>query len=191
MRAPLHSAGSIRVPEPALFAHRRTLPIVIGVVLLHGVALWALHLFREQLPARRWLAVQSWTAFGLLVAGFAGAGQLTTLAETHLYADEIVHAESTPYQRIVVTRWRDDLRLFLNNNLHVVHHMHPAVPWYRLPAVYRDNADHYRRRNDHYVYRNYAEIFRRYLFAAKDPVPHPLMDGHEVAEPAAASARAV
>ncbi|MGB8250580.1 MAG: polyamine aminopropyltransferase [Azonexus sp.] len=87
-----------------------------------AVALWALHLFREQLPARRWLAVQSWTAFGLLAAGFAGAGQLTTLAETHLYADEIVHAETTPYQRIVVTRWRDDLRLFLNNNLQFSSH---------------------------------------------------------------------
>ncbi|MGB8053671.1 MAG: polyamine aminopropyltransferase, partial [Azonexus sp.] len=91
-------------------------------VLNVAVALWALHLFREQLPARRALAVQSWTVFGLLVAGFAGAGQLTTLAETHLYADEIVYSETTPYQRIVVTRWRDDLRLFLNNNLQFSSH---------------------------------------------------------------------
>ena len=66
-----------------------------------AVALWALHLFRDQLPARRWLAVQTWAAFGALAAGFAGAGQLTTLAEAHLYADDIVHAETTPYQRIV------------------------------------------------------------------------------------------
>ncbi|MBP5996955.1 MAG: polyamine aminopropyltransferase [Azonexus sp.] len=91
-------------------------------VLNVAVALWALHLFREQLPARRALAVQSWTAFGVLVAGFAGAGQLTTLAETHLYADEIVYSETTPYQRLVVTRWRDDLRLFLNNNLQFSSH---------------------------------------------------------------------
>jgi spermidine synthase len=34
-----------------------------------------------------------------------------------LYGDEIVLARTTPYQRIVVTRWKDDLRLFLNNNL--------------------------------------------------------------------------
>ncbi len=87
-----------------------------------GVALWALHLFRAQLPARPWLAVQSWASFAVLLAGFAGAGQLTTLAESHLYADEIVHAESTPYQRLVVTRWRDDLRLFLNNNLQFSSH---------------------------------------------------------------------
>jgi spermidine synthase len=91
-------------------------------VLNVGVALWALHLFREQLPARRGLLLQSWAVFGLLVAGFAGAGQLTTFAEAHLYADEIVHTETTPYQRIVVTRWRDDLRLFLNGNLQFSSH---------------------------------------------------------------------
>ncbi|MBU3696090.1 polyamine aminopropyltransferase [Dechloromonas sp.] len=87
-----------------------------------AVALWALHLFRDQLPARRGLLLQSWSAFVVLVAGFAGAGQLTTLAESHVYADDIVHAESTPYQRIVVTRWRDDLRLFLNGNLQFSSH---------------------------------------------------------------------
>ncbi|MBS1158958.1 MAG: Spermine synthase [Proteobacteria bacterium] len=87
-----------------------------------AVALWALHLFRAQLPARRWLAIQSWAAFAILAAGFAGAGQLMTLAEAHLYADEIIYAETTPYQRIVVTRWHDDLRLFLNNNLQFSSH---------------------------------------------------------------------
>ncbi len=87
-----------------------------------AIAFWALHLFRDQLPARRWLGVQSGAALLALLAGFAGAGRLTTLAETHVYADDIVHAETTPYQRIVVTRWRDDLRLFLNNNLQFSSH---------------------------------------------------------------------
>ena len=64
--------------------------------------------------------------------------------------------------------------LFLNNNLHVVHHMHPAVPWYRLWDYYRKNKDRYLARNDGYVYRSYAEIFRKYFFRRKDPVPHPL-----------------
>ena len=109
-----------------------------------AVALWALHLFRDQLPARRGLLLQSWSAFVVLVTGFAGAGQLTTLAESHVYADDIVHAESTPYQRIVVTRWRDDLRLFLNGNLQFSSHdeyryhealVHPGLA--RLPAARR------------------------------------------------------
>lgn len=64
--------------------------------------------------------------------------------------------------------------LFLNNNLHVVHHMHPGVPWYALPGLYRSRRSEYLERNMGYRYRNYAEITRSYLFRAKDPVPHPL-----------------
>lgn len=64
--------------------------------------------------------------------------------------------------------------LFLNNNLHVVHHMHPAVPWYRLQKLYRQNRARYLSRNDSYVYRSYAQVFRRHLIRTKDPVAHPL-----------------
>lgn len=64
--------------------------------------------------------------------------------------------------------------IFLNNNLHVVHHMHAAVPWYRLPKLYRANCDRYLSRNGDYRYRSYAEVMRRYFWRAKDPVPHPL-----------------
>lgn len=81
------------------------------------VALWALWLFRDQLTTAPWLRTQALTALGVLVLAFAAAGRLTSFAETQLYADDIVHAETSPYQRIVLTRWKDDLRLFLNNNL--------------------------------------------------------------------------
>ena len=64
--------------------------------------------------------------------------------------------------------------LFLNNNLHVVHHMHPAVSWYRLPALYQAHKARYLQRNQGYAYRSYAEIFRLYFLRAKDPVAHPL-----------------
>lgn len=64
--------------------------------------------------------------------------------------------------------------IFLNNNLHIVHHMHPKVPWYRLPALYHANRERYLGRNEGYLYRSYGEVFRRHLLRAKDPVPHPL-----------------
>lgn len=64
--------------------------------------------------------------------------------------------------------------LFLNNNLHVVHHMHPKLPWYRLPHVYFNNPERYLSRNDGYRFASYSEIFGRYFLRAKDPVPHPL-----------------
>ena len=81
------------------------------------VAAWALWLFRDQVPGLRWLRGQCIAAILTLVVGFIAADKLTTLAEDHLYTDEIVLTRTTPYQRIVLTRWKDDLRLFLNNNL--------------------------------------------------------------------------
>ena len=63
--------------------------------------------------------------------------------------------------------------LFLNNNLHVVHHMHPQVPWYRLPGVYARNPGRYLGRNGGYRFGSYRELFRKYLWRAKDSVPHP------------------
>ncbi|HYR05132.1 MAG TPA: polyamine aminopropyltransferase, partial [Gallionella sp.] len=81
-----------------------------------AVSVWTIHLFRAELPARA-LYMQCSLAALVLGAGLIGSDRLTSLAEESMYADRIVYTESTPYQRIVVTRWRDDLRLFLNGNL--------------------------------------------------------------------------
>ena len=77
--------------------------------------------------------------------------------------------------RTVVIEDRGPLALlFLNNNFHSVHHIHPHVAWYRLPRLYADNRAHYLLRNEGYVYRSYGQVLRAYFLAAKDPVPHPL-----------------
>lgn len=77
--------------------------------------------------------------------------------------------------RTVIVEDRGPLALlFLNNNLHMVHHMHPQVPWYRLPTLYRSRKATYVARNHGYVYRSYGEVFRRFLWRTKEPVAHPL-----------------
>jgi len=43
--------------------------------------------------------------------------QLTSFFEQQLYKEEIIYARQTPYQRIIVTRWADDVRLYLDGNL--------------------------------------------------------------------------
>lgn len=53
----------------------------------------------------------------LLVAGFAGAERIQRLAEVAAYEEPVIYAVSTPFQRIVLTRGGNDLRLFLNGNL--------------------------------------------------------------------------
>lgn len=53
----------------------------------------------------------------VLAFAFMNADRLTTLAEDALFADNIVYAKSSPYQRIVVTRGKTGYSLFLNGNL--------------------------------------------------------------------------
>lgn len=65
--------------------------------------------------------------------------------------------------------------LFLNNNLHFVHHANPRVAWYRLPALYRARRADYLAANDGYRFSGYGEVIRRYLFRPKSPVPHPYL----------------
>ncbi|MFV0358759.1 fatty acid desaturase [Tropicimonas sp.] len=78
--------------------------------------------------------------------------------------------------RTVIVEDRGPLALlFLNNNLHVVHHAHPGVPWYALPGLFRERRDAFLERNYGYRYASYGEVFSRYLLRRKDPVPHPLM----------------
>jgi fatty acid desaturase len=64
--------------------------------------------------------------------------------------------------------------LFLNNNLHIVHHMHPGVPWHALPRLYQRHREAYKQTNGAYIYRSYLQVFRHYFLRTKDPVPHPL-----------------
>lgn len=63
--------------------------------------------------------------------------------------------------------------LFLNNNLHVVHHDDPAIPWYRLPGVYRARRVRILRDNGGFVFAGYGDVARRYLFRVKDHPVHP------------------
>lgn len=58
--------------------------------------------------------------------------------------------------------------LFLNNNLHAVHHEAPRLAWFRLPARYRRDRAGYLARNGGYLWSGYAEIAARHLLTPKD-----------------------
>jgi len=87
-------------------------------VLNAGIALWgswllASHLGKKQLGLR--------IRAGLVIAGMlvalAFADRFTTYAEEQMYADPVVYTETSPYQRLLVTRGRAGFNLFLNGNL--------------------------------------------------------------------------
>lgn len=79
-----------------------------------GLALWAL---AERVVQPRALAAGIAVAFGVLVALAWRGEHFVRGAEALLYQDEVIYTAQTPYQRIVVTRRADDLRLYLNGGL--------------------------------------------------------------------------
>ncbi len=90
--------------------------ILFGIVNA-GVALWSTYLFRDQLPSRNLLRAGSFIVLALLGGGMLLADQISSAADNNLYADEVIFARNTKYQRIVLTKWKDDLRLFLASHL--------------------------------------------------------------------------
>ncbi len=98
------------------------------------VAAMSLWLFRAQL---RWPLVVFWAA--ALVAtgvGLGNAERIVSVVDAALYEDDVIFAETTPYQRITLTRFGERTRLYLNGSLqfdsydeHRYHEMlvHPAL----------------------------------------------------------------
>ncbi len=86
-------------------------------VLNAAVALWSTFLFKDQLGGRYALRAASVAVLAILGIGMGFADQVLNAADAQLYADEVILSRQTRYQRIVLTKWKDDLRLFLNGHL--------------------------------------------------------------------------
>jgi spermidine synthase len=108
------------------------------------VALWMTKLFQNVLKNAKLQALKAVLVLCLLLIGFGFSDRMTQWTEKRLFGDEIVHAESSQYQRLVVTRFKDDIRLHINGNLqfsskdeHRYHEalVHPALQ--TIPAAKR------------------------------------------------------
>jgi fatty acid desaturase len=72
--------------------------------------------------------------------------------------------------------------LFLNNNLHLVHHKAPGLAWYQLPQLMREKREEWLAMNNGYVFGGYFDILKQYAFRPKEPVVHPRSTGLRQAE---------
>jgi fatty acid desaturase len=135
---------------------------------------WLWHLL-ALVPVALWLGhVAQMPVWAYLLSAYMGL----SILKIRTFLEHQAHERARG--RTVIIEDRGILAfLFLNNNLHVVHHMHPRMPWYRLPGLYQENRARYLGRNGGYRYGSYGEIFRRYFLKAKDPVPHPLWHSPE------------
>jgi len=82
-----------------------------------AVALWSTFLFASQIPAARALRIMCFVVLLGLGIGLAEAKRITAAVEDNIYADEIILSRDTRYQHIVLTRFKDDIRLFLSSHL--------------------------------------------------------------------------
>ncbi|REJ76361.1 MAG: polyamine aminopropyltransferase [Acidobacteria bacterium] len=83
------------------------------------VGLWGTWLLVPLIKPGRllFLRIKAAIVITLLVIGAIKADSLTVLAEESLFQETIIHAQSSQYQRIIVTRGRTGFSLFLNGNL--------------------------------------------------------------------------
>lgn len=134
---------------------------VIRAYVMHGLGV---------LPVLYWLA-----AFGEISAGaylLACYGGISVL-KVRTFLEHQAH-ENSNGRTVIIEDGGFFAFLFLNNNLHALHHEDPGLPWFELPRAYRQSRAEILDRNSHYIYRNYGQIFRRYFLKPKDHVPHPL-----------------
>jgi spermidine synthase len=82
-----------------------------------AVALWTTFIFANQLASTRIIRGMCVLVLIGLSVGIAEAKKITATAEDNIYADEIIFARDTRYQHLVLTRFKDDIRLFLNSHL--------------------------------------------------------------------------
>ena len=100
------------LPRLGVFRTSLTVGLVnVAVALLTTALYW-----RDLHKPIRFVIGSGLVAAGLCT-GLVFAGPIVSRLEANLYEDTIIHSEHSAYQHIVLTRHRDDLRLYLNGSL--------------------------------------------------------------------------
>ena len=135
----------------------------LGILLRHAISVGVL---------LYWVIAVCQMPFWIYLLAFAWPGTSMMMIRSfleHRYEPDVkqrtVLVDGCPVTRL----------LFLNNNYHWVHHNHPELAWYRIPAVARRERDEVLTNNGNYWYTGYLTIAWRYLLK---PWTHPVHPAH-------------
>ncbi|MEZ4771738.1 MAG: polyamine aminopropyltransferase [Bacteroidia bacterium] len=81
------------------------------------VAILNIWLFRSELQGYMQKLILCGGLMLMLTGGFVWSFRITSFFERFLYQDEIMLSRQSAYQQIVVTKWNQDIRLFIDGNL--------------------------------------------------------------------------
>jgi fatty acid desaturase len=133
--------------------------------------IWGRHLLGAA-PVLVWVVgvcgMPAWLYVIAFVYPAAALMRLRSYAE-HRWADAVPHRSA-----VVEASWPFGL-LYLNNNLHALHHARPNIPWYDLPQTYAHEQSEVG--NGGLVYRGYGDVIRRFLVRQHDNPLHPRLGG--------------
>ena len=82
-----------------------------------SVGIWGLYAFKEEIAWKKTLKTSAFSILFILLMGFVYSNKLLKIAETASYNNQIIFSKSSKYQRIIITKGHEDLRLYLNGNL--------------------------------------------------------------------------
>jgi fatty acid desaturase len=145
--AKLIAAGDRQVRR-AWLHHLAGLAVVVPIIVfVFGMPLWL------------YVLVPAWLGQSLIA--------IRTFAE-HQWSER-------PDGRTIIVERSPLSLLFLNNNLHLVHHKMPNVAWYDLPRQFRARREEWLKMNGGYAYPGYLALLKDFAFRAKEPVAHPVL----------------
>lgn len=81
------------------------------------IAFTTLAAFRHKIHSLLRISASLICAFVTLLILFLVSNPLSATLEQHLFRDPIIVSVQSPYQQITVTKWHDDIRLFLDGHL--------------------------------------------------------------------------
>lgn len=73
--------------------------------------------FEHELKWAKYLKFFGFISLVIMIVGFIFSEKIISISEQMAYQDKVIYSKSSPYQRIVLTNSRRDLKLFLNGNL--------------------------------------------------------------------------
>ena len=100
---------------PYLGIIRTSYLVGIANLAIATLIFWA---FRSHIKTKK-IIVSSYLflCFFLLSAGLVYSNQIAWFLDHKLYQDEVIYSEQTPYQKLIITRYQDDIRLFLDGSI--------------------------------------------------------------------------
>ena len=92
-------------------------PFILGTInFLVAVGLIAILWNEVSKKMKRQLSIASSSVAVVLLVGFFIAQPLILFGEQRRYQDKVIFSQQTKYQKIVLTQWKEDYWLYINNN---------------------------------------------------------------------------